>query len=83
MKKIKNTLMKLGILSLFLFTQACNVDLVEMNENPNAITEIEDKFLFTNAVKTTLEPLSDQFGLRMGGQYAHVYVSALFGQARR
>lgn len=81
MKKLNYIINIFSVLSLFLILWACEDSLVEMNENPHAITKIEDKFLFTTAVKSTIEQDPMMFDLRMGSQYSHMYVSPGFGRS--
>ncbi|HAZ04634.1 MAG: hypothetical protein A2W90_06815 [Bacteroidetes bacterium GWF2_42_66] len=80
MKTIILKYKKLSVVAIFLVVWACNSDLVEMNLNPNAITKIDDKFLFTSAVASTLDSKSGTFDLRMGSQYAYIYVSPSLGR---
>ena len=81
MKKLINIIKAFSVFSLFLLLWACEDSLVKMNENPNAITKIEDKFLFTSAVKSTIEVNPLMYDLRMGSQYSHMYVSPGLGRS--
>lgn len=80
MEKLKNIIKRFSVLSLLLITWACEDSLVKMNENPHAVTKIDDKFLFTTAVKSTIEQNPMMFDLRMGSQYSHMYVSPGLGR---
>ncbi|MCG6188605.1 SusD/RagB family nutrient-binding outer membrane lipoprotein [Maribellus maritimus] len=80
MKNIKYIITRFSVLLLFLMHWGCENSLVEMNENPNAVTSIDDKFLFTSAVKSTIEESPGSFDLRMGSQYSHMYVSPGLGR---
>lgn len=81
MKKLINIIKGFSVLSIVFIIWSCEDSLVEMNENPHAITKIEDKFLFTSAVKSTIEQNPLMYDLRMGSQYSHMYVSAGLGRS--
>lgn len=61
----------LGILLM-----GCERDLETINTNPNAVSEIDPAYLFSNAVKKTFR--DQQWGnvlyLRFGSQYSHFYM---------
>ena len=67
---------------LVVLTTSCDDTFKEINTNPNAVTEIDDEYLFANATRSTIRGggnTSLQFPF--GTQYAHIYVgqnNALF-----
>ncbi|MEN8120466.1 MAG: SusD/RagB family nutrient-binding outer membrane lipoprotein [Bacteroidota bacterium] len=48
----------------------------EMNTDPNALTEIPDEYLFTNAVRGAFNDNTSYFHSTFGGQYAHIFVAS-------
>jgi len=74
---IKKSVVK-GIIILFsisLITAACNERFEEMNENPNALTEIPDDFLFASLVRNTVRDNIGRWQQDFGAQYAHQAIS--------
>ncbi len=56
------------------FTFGCDDKFEEINTNPNAVTEIDDEYLFANAVLLTLRGDNNkQVQFPFASQYAHVY----------
>lgn len=63
------------IFALLLFTSACDENFMEINKNPNAVTEIDDGYLFSNTVISTLRGGNNtKSQYPFGSQYAHFYV---------
>jgi hypothetical protein len=83
MKKIMKTKNSWPVLMLLLiFASACDNKFEEINTNPNAVTEIDNEYLFANSVLETFRG-NGQKNLQFpfGSQYAHIYVgrnNALF-----
>lgn len=48
----------------------------DMNTDPNALTEIPDEYLFTNAVRGTFNDEINNIHVGFGGQYAHIFVAS-------
>jgi len=74
---IKKSVIK-GIIILFsvaLILPACNDRFEEMNENPNALTELPDDFLFASLVRNTVRDNIGRWQQDFGAQYAHQAIS--------
>jgi hypothetical protein len=73
MKAYKVIFLTLGLGFVFL---GCERDLETINTNPNAVSEMDPAYLFSNAVKKTFR--DEQWGnvlqLRFGAQYSHFYM---------
>ena len=69
--KIKYLIIFLGITLL-----ACERDLETINTNPNAISDMDPAYLFSNAVKKTFHDnlLGSHQYLFYGAQYCHFYM---------
>lgn len=63
------------LLTLFILLPACDDRLDEMNNNPNAITEIPDDFLFASLVRMTIRDGIGRWQEDYGAQYAHQAIS--------
>ncbi len=55
--------------------QSCQDRLDEMNQNPNALTELPAEYLFTSAVRGTFRTGLQRIQGDFGAQYAHLAVS--------
>lgn len=77
MKKIINNIKTKagkGIIILFallLATSACNDRFIEINTNPNSLTEIPDDFLFASLVRNTARSNMGRWQMDFGAQLAH------------
>jgi len=73
----KNISLKLMIVLLMVLPifQSCQERLDEMNQNPNALTELPAAYLFTNAVRGTFRADVHRIHADFGAQYAHMAVS--------
>jgi hypothetical protein len=59
---------------LLVVATACDDKFEEINTNPNAVTEIDDEYLFANAVLQTLRGTNNvQIQFPFASQYAHIY----------
>ena len=54
---------------------SCQKRLDELRKNPNAVTEIDDAALFTNAARSLFMETQEQSVSRFAGQYAHYFVA--------
>jgi hypothetical protein len=68
--KIKN--IWFALLLVFVLTQACDLKLEELNENPNDVTSIDDEYLFANATFGTMRG-GGTLKMPFATQYAHMY----------
>lgn len=73
-------MMKLLRKSIILFTiifvtTACQERLDEMNNNPNALTEVPAGYLFTTAIRNSFSNNMELLQATYGGQYAHLIVA--------
>ncbi len=59
-----------------LLLSGCYSDFQDMNKNPNALTTLDNEYLFSNAVKKTFLDARTQWKLMLhfGSQYSHYYV---------
>lgn len=69
---VKRTIFALFILMSF---NSCQSGLEDIYDNPNAITTVDDAFLFTNAVRSLFTQTVDQSAYRFAGQHAHYLVA--------
>lgn len=63
------------LLTTILIMTACDSRLDEINNNPNAITEIPDDFLFATLARNTIRGDISRWQQDYGAQYAHQAVS--------
>ncbi len=72
--KILQKIIPLVFISFLL--EGCYSDFKDMNKNPNALTSLDSKYLFSNAVKKTFLDARTQWKLMLhfGSQYSHFYV---------
>ena len=67
---------------LLVLTTACDENFEEINKNPNAVTQIDNEYLFANATLQTIRGGSNQnLQFPFGTQFGHIYVgrnNALF-----
>ncbi len=54
---------------------SCNESLIDMNENPLALSELPDEYLFTTGVRQIMRGDIGDYDLRFNSQYAHIYVT--------
>ena len=60
---------------LIIFTSSCDDFFEEINKNPNAVTEIDDGYLFSNTVLSTIRGNNNtQLQFPFGSQLGHIYV---------
>jgi len=60
---------------LVIFTSSCDDYFEEINNNPNAVTEIDDGYLFSNTVLNTIRGSNNtQLQFPFGSQLSHIYV---------
>lgn len=74
---IKTKVVK-GIIVLFallISVSSCNERFEEMNENPNALTELPDDFLFANLVRHVVRDNIGKWQQDFGAQYSHHGIS--------
>lgn len=75
-KQMKASKVLVFVFGLGLLILGCERDLETINTNPNAVSEMDPAYLFSNAVKKTF--LNEQYGnvlyLRFGSQYSHFYM---------
>lgn len=63
------------LIMVLVLASACDDKFQEINTNPNAITEVDDAYLFTNAVLGTIRGNNNQrIQFPFGSQFGHVYV---------
>ncbi len=63
------------IILLIILTTACDERFEDINKNPNAVTEIDDGYLFSNTVLGTIRGDNNtSLQFPFGSQLAHVYV---------
>jgi len=64
------------VLFLSCILGACSESLDEINIDPNRVTEIDDAYLFSSAVKNTFGSVQNERKLQLyfGSQYSHFYV---------
>jgi len=75
MKNIKNTLKyTTALIITAVVLISCQSGLDDAYNNPNAVTEIDDAALFTNAVRSLLLQTTGGATSEFAGQYAHYYV---------
>jgi len=60
---------------LLVLLSSCQSLLDDIYDNPNAVTEIDDAALFTNAVRSLLFQTASTSGYRFAGQHAHYLVA--------
>ena len=71
--KIKNIWYTVFLMVFVL--SGCNERFEEINTNPNAVSDIDDEYLFANAVLQTLRGGNNSsLQFPFGDQYAHIYV---------
>lgn len=74
-----NSLGKSFILFAVIFvTTTCQERLDEMNNNPNALTEVPASYLFTTAVRNSFSTNMNLLQATYGGQYSHLIVAGGF-----
>ena len=73
---IMKTKIFLPLAVILLLLSSCSGSLVEMNNNPNALTHLDNEYLFANAIKTTFGNAQNHRKLMLffGAQYSHCYV---------
>lgn len=60
---------------LIIFASACDDKFEEINKNPNAVTEIDDGYLFSNTVLNTIRGSNNtNLQFPFGSQFGHIYV---------
>ena len=66
----------LPVLAGMLLLNGCYSDFQDMNKNPNALTTINNEYLFSNAVKKTFLDVRTEWKLMLhfGSQYSYFYV---------
>jgi len=75
MKNIKNILKNTtALIIIAVILISCQSGLDDAYNNPNAVTEIDDAALFTNAVRSLLLQTTGGATSEFAGQYAHYYV---------
>lgn len=55
---MKNTIKWYILILLFTFSVGCDDEFKEINSNPNAVTDIDDEYLFANAVLQSLREMA-------------------------
>ncbi len=76
MKNIQNKLKRISVIMVLLTVlSSCQNLLDDIYDNPNAVTEIDDAALFTNATRNLLIQTTDIGVYRFAGQYAHYFVA--------
>ncbi len=71
---MKNTIKWYILILLFTFSVGCDDEFKEINSNPNAVTDIDDEYLFANAVLQSLRGNGNTYAqFPFASQYAHVY----------
>lgn len=76
MKKV-STMKKIStVIAMALLLGGCYSDFKDMNKNPNALTTLDNQYLFSNAVKKTFLDARTEWKLMLhfGSQYSHFYV---------
>ena len=80
MKTIKINKNKIQLILIFFMLISaltnCTDRWEDMNTNPNALTEIPDEYLFTNAVRGMFNDNTNYYHSTFGGQYAHIFVAS-------
>lgn len=78
MIKLKN----ITLLIIALLICSCEDKFENMNIDDNRLSSIDDKYLFTNAVKLTFKEGMNQWGsqINLCAQYSHIYVTRLIGR---
>lgn len=72
--KAKNSWFILVLLLVFI-TSACDDKFEEINTNPNSVTDVDNEYLFANAVLQTLRSSANRsLQFPWGSQYGHIYV---------
>ncbi len=64
------------VVAVSLLLGGCYSDFKDMNKNPNALTTLDNEYLFSNAVKKTFLDTRTEWKLMLhfGSQYSHFYV---------
>jgi hypothetical protein len=76
MKNIQFKLKRISaVIVLLVVLSSCQNLLDDIYDNPNAVTEIDDAALFTNAVRSLLFQTASTSGYRFAGQHAHYLVA--------
>ena len=73
-KLMKRTIILPVVMLVTIALTGCDESLVEMNTDPLRLSELPDEYLFTTAVRLTVDDLGAQYDSRFGCQYAHIYV---------
>ena len=71
---MKRTIFLPVVMLVTMALAGCDESLIEMNTDPLRLSELPDEYLFTTAVRRTVDDTGAQYDTRFGCQYAHIYV---------
>jgi len=73
-KLMKRTIFLPVVMLVTMVLAGCDDSLIEMNTDPLKLSELPDEYLFTTAVRRTIDDIPAEYDTRFGCQYAHIYV---------
>jgi len=71
---MKRTIFLPVVMLVTMVLAGCDDSLIEMNTDPLKLSELPDEYLFTTAVRRTIDDIPAEYDTRFGCQYAHIYV---------